>query len=258
MAAPSFSMKIERANKHIEEFRSVIDDFRASKPYAVGHKRHPDTNKNIYFVTRAKPIPAELAVIAGDVLQNLRTALDYLICDLVVANGKEVTRNNMFPVFNEFPSSAGDKNLLEQKIDGVAHEAKEVIRRIKPYKGGDDLLWQVHALNIRDKHRTLFMVATGRPRINLGEHIRTIRKNSGHIPNFHLVTKKEVFPLKVGTELFWDPPNVEVNKNVRVTADVALNEPPIYEGPLGHLLIHARDHIQEIIASLEKWVPSTT
>ena len=35
-------------------------------------------------------------------------------------------------------------------------EAVEAIDRLKPYKGGNDLLWKIHALNNLDKHRAIF------------------------------------------------------------------------------------------------------
>lgn len=248
-------LKIDWANEHIKKFPSVKHHFMESKPFNVGHKRRPGTNEIVYYVTYAKRIPSELALIAGDVLQNLRTALDHLVCALVHANGKEITNRHMFPISKKVPSPAKDEAEFEEKIDGMADEPKDLIRKMKTYMAGDDLLWQTHALNNRDEHRMLFVLATGRPSINLGEHIRATRKDlRGHVPDFLAGSEDEVFPLEVGKELYIDPPDVEVNQDMKVIADIALKEPPLYEGLLGDLLIKARDHVQEIISSFDKWV----
>src|SRR3954447_19322714 len=49
--------------------------------------------------------------------------------------------------------------LPRMSFDVVRSEAVKAIDALKPYKGGNDLLWRIHELDIIDKHRHLFSVA---------------------------------------------------------------------------------------------------
>src|SRR5215471_17857179 len=77
-------LKIERAKEHLRDLQSAVSAFLATKPYKVDVKRDVDTRKLIYFVSSVTATPAALPVITGDVLQNLRSALDHLAYRLEV------------------------------------------------------------------------------------------------------------------------------------------------------------------------------
>lgn len=95
--------KIKRANTHLNEFQSALDRFKKTNPYEVSGKRDPKTREFIYYITKADPIPPDLSVISGDVLQNLRSALDYLVSTLIIAySGPAADISKCaFPIFDE-------------------------------------------------------------------------------------------------------------------------------------------------------------
>lgn len=78
--------KVERSKKHMVELEAEVNGFLATNPYVVGTRRNPETRQLIYYVTGVRETPVSLALIAGDVLQNLRSALDHLAHQLI-ANG---------------------------------------------------------------------------------------------------------------------------------------------------------------------------
>jgi hypothetical protein len=82
----------------------------------------------------------------------LRAALDLLACALIRANGSQIKRRNGFPI-------AGTKKLFEsdaaKKTDGVSEATKRFIHRLKPYKSGCSALWQIHELDVIDKHKII-------------------------------------------------------------------------------------------------------
>lgn len=92
--------KIDRANHHIVDLYSAIRAFFESKPYEIGAKRNPETRQLIYYLERIEPIPENLALITGDVLFNLRSALDHLAQQVyLVANPRGVFRDkSSFPL----------------------------------------------------------------------------------------------------------------------------------------------------------------
>ena len=94
--------------------------------------------------------------IAGDVVQNLRTALDHLANQLVWAgSGDPPSRRVEFPIAKDSGTYEREK---ARKVEGMCPKAIKAIDALKPYKDGNDLLWKIHELNNIDKHRALFTV----------------------------------------------------------------------------------------------------
>lgn len=236
-------LKIERADKHIKELHTALRAFIDSRPYTVRTKTDPQTRRLIYYIAKAEPVPVELALITSDIFQNLRTALDYLVCALVRANGAS-DRQSAFPILDAGPISGNAKAQFEQKTEGMRDEAKDIIRGIKPYKGGDDLLWSLHKLNNRDKHRLLFTVGTALRSLDLGSYmIGKVRKRWGpSVPDLSLwVTPSDrLFPLKLGDEVFSDVPDAEPSEDLKFVFDVALDEPGIVTGEPLIAVVRAR------------------
>jgi hypothetical protein len=104
----------------------------------------------------------------------------------------------------------------------MGDDAKIIIRGIKPYKGGDDILWSLHALNNRDKHRLLFTVGAAFNSFDLGAHAsqmqsHTAKTSNVKLPKLSLWAKPadRIFPLKAGDELFIDAPDAEPKNRTR-------------------------------------------
>jgi len=245
--------KIKRAYEHLVEFQSTLDAFRQSKPYEVTGKRDPKTRQFIYSIVKADPIPVRLSVISGDVLQNLRSSLDYLACSLVRSHSPSAPIDKCgFPIFDEVPTTKEHERTFARKVKGMEDKAIDLIKNIKPYKGGDDVLWRLHALNNRDKHRLLLTTATGLRPLNVGMHMRATRQNMrGHVPDFYVSTGSRVFPLKIGTVLYVDSPDAEENKNIEITVDVVFNEPGVCVGEPVFLVL--RRSLNEVRRTVEKF-----
>ena len=77
-------VKVERAKEHIRDLEAEVRSFLSKSPYVVGAKRDPQTRKLIYYVANVSETPIKIAPIAGDVIQNLRSALDHLAYQLVI------------------------------------------------------------------------------------------------------------------------------------------------------------------------------
>jgi len=80
-------LKIERAKKHISDLNFEINGFRKRNPYKFVIEQDPQSgNYALTFRVQEKE-PYYLPLIIGDVIHNLRTALDILACELVQLNG---------------------------------------------------------------------------------------------------------------------------------------------------------------------------
>lgn len=161
--------KVERANQHIAELKSAVRAFLATNPYEVGTRRDPQSRKLVYYVSDARQIPSSFALIAGDAIQNLRTALDQLAYQLFLVGPhgtEDQGRHVYFPI--EENKDKFDSNLLN-RTRGMREDAIDALRRLEPYRGGKgEQLWRLHALNNTDKHRLLLTVGSAYRALNIG------------------------------------------------------------------------------------------
>src|SRR5215470_372974 len=87
-------VKVKRAEEHIRDLQTEIESFRDGppKPYIIQTENDPQTGELLYKATYVRDVPIRFAAIAGDVLQNLRSALDHLAWQLVEAAGNTPRR----------------------------------------------------------------------------------------------------------------------------------------------------------------------
>jgi hypothetical protein len=230
--------KVERAKHHVRELNDVLQAFFAAHPYVIGTKRNPETRQLIYYLVSVREVPTMVDVIAGEVLQNLRSALDHLAYQLVlVGTGQPGPFNHVyFPIFNSAKEYESGK--LGQ-IKGMRQDAIDAIDAIKPYKGGNDTLWQLHRLNVVDKHRLLVTVGSSFQSLDIGPTLsRGLRalipdeQKRAAMPDLSLFLRPQdnLFPLKAGDELFIDQPDAEPDEHQQIRFAVVINEPGVLEG----------------------------
>lgn len=140
-------------------------------PYKVGAKHHPETRKLIYYVVSVEPVPDCLPLIAGDVIQNLMSALDHLAYQIVsndTADNPPAPRRIYFPIADD---AAKYETKKRERKEGATQATFDALDGIKSYKGGNDLLWVLHQLNNIEKHRLLLTVGSQAGGMNLGQWI---------------------------------------------------------------------------------------
>lgn len=154
-------LKLSRAEKHICDLDAAIRLFCESKPYRIGVKPHPVTEVDLVrlFVESVNPVPVEIGLIIGDAVHNLRSALDHLTFQLVLANGKTPRSTTEFPIRD--PSKQYTSAFESRKVEDVPTKAKDIFRSIQPAKTGDMTLWNLQTLDIADKHRLIITAQLG-------------------------------------------------------------------------------------------------
>ncbi len=250
----SFSLKIQWAKKHIENLQASLDAIE-SRPYPVKVKRDPETRERVYYATKVPEIPSDFALSAGDVLYNLRSALDHLACALVLANGGKITIRTGYPIVENAPKTDRDKARIAEKVQGMGQEAKDYILSTQPYRQGNSALARLHKLNIRDKHRLLLTFTIAMAKFNIGQHWRATRvgKAQGHVPDHWVMTMVPL--LEEGQRLLVDPPNAKINVNPDVRLQIMVNEVGVCERePLIQVLKTSLYWVQGITADCEKFL----
>jgi hypothetical protein len=257
-------LKLERAVRHVQELEGELLAFRKAGPYEVGTREEAQTRFLVYYITKATNVPAPIPLIAGDVLQNLRTALDHLVWQLVPARAQN--SQIAFPIFDDAPKYEAEKM---RKIKGMPKAAMDAIDGTKPYKGGNDMLWRLHRLNNIDKHRLLIAVGAAFRSVNVGPHIVGLMLKAGvamhlglkpeaaiQMPDVHLRPNDNLFPLKVGSELFTDMPGSEPNPKITFHIDVAFGETGVCEGePMLETLKGMLNVVSSIVSDFAPLLP---
>jgi len=248
--------KVERAKQQLSELDTTLGAFFRTNPYKVGTKRDPQTRRLIYYLVSVRDVPLEISVIAGEVLQSLRSALDHLAYQLVlVGTGQSGPFNHVyFPIFDSASKYQAGK--LGQ-IKGMRQDAIDVIDGLKPYKGGNDILWRLHKLNIVDKHRLLVTVGSQMRSADIGALMSSQMPplpDGTPVPILSAFFKvaDPMFPLKTGDELLTDLPDAKPNKHLEFRFEVALSEPHILEGePIGETLHQMIDLVDALIPNFK-------
>ena len=115
-ADTSWWAKFNHAGRHLARLRQVSDDYRAKRPFYV--EAEPTDRPDVvqYRLHHEIAIPKDMPLIVGDILHNLRSALDSLVLGLIEhAEGRrldeEEQRACQFPIY---PDPMGFEGFFNQ------------------------------------------------------------------------------------------------------------------------------------------------
>jgi hypothetical protein len=152
-------VKIKRAKKHLAELEACAEPYRDVYAHVILAKDKFKIPQHVSDLRKLPVVSFEMLAIAGDVLHNLRSALDHLIYQLVLVRNPRVSTTartkSSFPIGKDLHGYES----LRGKIKGLIElRALKFIDSLKPYKGGNPALWKLHESNNIDKHRRLISV----------------------------------------------------------------------------------------------------
>jgi len=155
-------LKLERAKQHINNLSTICDEFFAehyrlvivdcAAPYPHMRERGIDTKNKA-------ALPSSIPLILGDAIHNLRAALDLLAFQLLKDSERSVDSIH-FPIATKNVGPEAAKRTIESR--GIKFAGCNVVNlfiSFEPYKGGHLQLWELHELDIIDKHRLLVTTA---------------------------------------------------------------------------------------------------
>lgn len=254
-------LKAERAREHLAALTTEVQAFLDGSPYGIAAKRDEQTKRLIYYVTTVTPIPDRLAVIAGDVLQNLMSTLDHLAYQLVCKDANDEPPNARWIYFPIADDAATYGSKKHGKMAGALPATIELIDKLAPYKGGNDALWRLYRLNNVEKHRLLLTVGSQAAGIHLGQMVAPLLRQTFPEDAVAAIESMDLyvnpadtgFPLKPGFELLHASPDEEPNPKLRFRFQVVLDEPGIVAG--GALLPTLRGLADAVDAAVSGLAP---
>src|SRR2546426_3048769 len=164
MAHPldSSRAKTKRAKKHFGQLKVWLKSLRDPSAHLVGIYEDPQTGQLSAKLDQLKEIEETVPLIIGDIVHNLRSALDHIAFHLVfkdtggngipVKPGADPFKYVYFPIYD---SASEYETGKIGKIKGMSQRSIDAVDAAKPYKGGNDMLWLIHKLDNIDKHRLL-------------------------------------------------------------------------------------------------------
>jgi len=146
-------LKLHRAIVHFGDAEDLISQYSRRvkiEPIEVGRS----ARSVIWEINFSEPPPAIIPLVVGDVIHNLRSSLDHMVCDLARIRGKK-------PGHLKFPFAMNESQLKEvMKKDRlhsiIGKDVHDAILTLRPYKdGGNRMLRALHDLDIADKHQLI-------------------------------------------------------------------------------------------------------
>jgi hypothetical protein len=168
--------KIDRAQKHTDSLETEIAAFRAENTCEIRQHFDPGTGRKSATVHVSRNIPIEWAIVIGEIMYDLRSALDHAITDLTIREQGQALSETEFPIFDDEPtySRLRSRGALKGqpapgsglfKIRGVNDRTRALIYQLQPFEfqkalvaGKAPMLSLLHQLNIVDKHRTIHIL----------------------------------------------------------------------------------------------------
>ena len=160
--------KIARAGDQASSLKLDIERFCADIRPSIVHEVHEDSNEQVWVFRGTTPnVPIGWSIRLGELFYNMRSALDHLVWQLVLANGQRPGRYNAFPIAKNENDWRKQKKRKRWALKGLSQRSEDTIRCLQPYTGGIGFQFDVsafsklHTLCNIDKHRHLILAIVG-------------------------------------------------------------------------------------------------
>ena len=169
----SWWLKFKRAQQHLVDLRRMARLYAASNPYKVVRVRKPKRQDKTWQYRLVMDTPDPMfAMVIGDFVHNLRTALDHVVVACVPPRYR---KSASWPILHEdilakkpdgtfvHPDNERRRDLL-RAIEGLSDDAFTFVIALQPHRRSapeSDALGLLSRLENADKHRKLLAVGAG-------------------------------------------------------------------------------------------------
>jgi hypothetical protein len=146
-------IKLQRARGFLAELREVIDRHEREQPIEIINLT---MGQSVDFDIHVPGTGLLLGAIIGDIVHNLRSALDLMASELARLNDRS-DKEVYFP-FSDGPETL-DAAIIKKCFRKAGEDAVALLREYAPYRGGNEHLRAIHDLDVQDKHSALLVAA---------------------------------------------------------------------------------------------------
>lgn len=236
----SARLKLIRATKHLHAIESCVGAYSRRNPCKP--VEHSDGKETLDITEQP---PSDIAVLAGEMVYQLRSALDHMAFDLVKFNASNIQlpadweEQCCFPLRLRVPKETPVYNCFSRILPGISEQAFAFIERVQPYYrvGTGNALRLLAELSNVDKHRHLNVTV---PKAAQYEQIKlTGGWDSSSVRG----------GLKHGGEVY--PPSARNDMERKFLPYITFDEPTVGQGPdtleVEHVLKVILDQVETVI-----------
>jgi hypothetical protein len=157
--------RVNRALEHLKELQRHIEAYGKAEIQLISYHLEGNPPQAVFDAPyRSNPVDPIIRILAGEVVYNLRAALDYLVRDLVILDtGADPKGGTQLPIESDekaftarhdwrVPTKKGTRKT--RYLEGLHESHIAAIERLQP-KPGSDWLGILRELSDRDKHNEL-------------------------------------------------------------------------------------------------------
>lgn len=237
--------KVFRSIEHLKTLDQQITVFLESKPYEVVAEFDAQERTYIYRVKIQRDVPLGIRVLTGEVLGQLRSALDHLAWQLALLNGPIPAESTEFPIFRD---ESPYRSQRVRKIGSLPAAAQVIIDGLQPYLSvapEDDRLWVLHRLANDDKHRLPHLVGVAPSGITAGDRRGRDMAVEIRIGPFDEQTI-------IGRVIFTNPAETDVEVQTDIRFDLAFPADSAAKGNMVRPeLVRCGQRVEEVVRKFE-------
>lgn len=163
------SESVNWAASNFPSFQERLNSWRDTNVYVRIEELPADQPHDLLVADTREFLPFAFNVEAGAYINTIRSSLDLLAVAIAKRNGITGKELNLiyFPVArDQVAFNAGDYKGKEF-VKRISASERAIIEFVKPYKGGNELLWSLHDLDIMRKHKRLLEVDANPAKFNI-------------------------------------------------------------------------------------------
>jgi hypothetical protein len=159
--------KVARADEHFADLYQKINAYTQENPLEKVIEPHPTMpGHQLHKLKLTRSLPSSFGDITGDIVHNLRSALDVAAYSIAVGSGCQNPKYSAFP----FAGSLSQMRQALGRTKDLPVPIQSLFVGFQPYLGGDDLLWALNEMCNTDKHKML--IPMGNVVVRVGADVR--------------------------------------------------------------------------------------
>jgi hypothetical protein len=156
----SARLKLLRANEIANQLDEQQKEVYSKSSFTEYYENNAISRSTSYYIEVNDGCPANISCIVGDIIHNIRSSLDIMLCDLIRLNGNQPNNRDQFKIKNPNHQNDFYNNVsLNQK-------SRRLVRLLLSSKSIRECLFEMHMLDVYDKHNSLNIVKSAVAKID--------------------------------------------------------------------------------------------
>lgn len=248
-------LKVNRAFEHLCELDTEMSAWNEGRHYRFRPEVKANGAKHLFRIVYLDPIPIRWSVLLGEIVHDLRSALDHVVYQLTIDHTRRALGDTGFPICtttqawsqrNRRTESGFDTWTGLHKIRGVGPGPHAFIEALQPYpqrrRPALKSLRDLHDLWNQDKHRLVHLWG-----LRLSDP-KNLIEDRGVVIKF--MTDRVLHDNAIAVRAVCDPPQAKVSVRANLTTAVAVKMPTSRGGNFWELYADIAGVVSTCIGSI--------